>query len=413
MKQQIVKIGSVVAALVTTLVPAQVWAWGPERTTYTMEAPADHVQFNSITNNPVLGDERNFVRVAEAGANGSFIDEVEIVPGKEYEVYIGYHNNAASNLNSSGVGIARGAKVAAQFPTKVTAGQRGTVSAIISAENANPKEVWDEAYLSTQANEVFLRYKEGSAKIYNSWGTNGWVMGTQMFDSTGTYLGLNELDGLLPGCAEYSGHIIYTLVAEGVGATVNKTASLDGQNFSEEVVAKKGDEVTFQVEFKNTGTKDLTNVTFRDQLPEGMSLVKGTTYLYDNAHPDGVQLQDDLIASNGYDTGLYGPGAGARLVYKAKVDDNANCGGLTNTASVNHDNGELSDGATVRVSDAERCCDTNKDGVFEESCTPDHLPSTGPGEIAAAVVVVLGLGTVGVYWISSKKALKKLNNRVK
>ena len=42
-----------------------------------------------------MGDERNFVRIREAG-NGNYVDSINIVPGKEYEVWTHYHNNAAS-----------------------------------------------------------------------------------------------------------------------------------------------------------------------------------------------------------------------------------------------------------------------------------------------------------------------------
>ena len=43
-------------------------AWGPERATFTMENPATYPTFNSITNNPTIGDERDFVRVGEIDA---------------------------------------------------------------------------------------------------------------------------------------------------------------------------------------------------------------------------------------------------------------------------------------------------------------------------------------------------------
>ena len=435
------------------LAPSATWAWGPERTTYTLKSPSDHVQFNSITDNPILGDERNFVRVREAGVD-KYSDEVEVQVGKEYEVYIGYHNNAASNLNEGGTGIALGAKVAAQFPTKITSAQRGKVSAIISAKNAEPAEVWDEAYLTTQASELSLRYVDGSAVLHNDGKANGTVMGTQMFDPEGTYIGYNQLDGFLPGCYEYSGYIVYKLVAEGVGGQVEKTVSKDGKDFAESVDVKKGDEVTFQIKFKNTGTKDLTNVTFQDQLPAGMSLVSDSTYLYNNSHPDGQKLEGDLITDKGYNTGLYGRGTEARVVFKAKVNRDVDCGDLVNTAVVTHDEGQLKDDAKTRVVDEEcmcdnngdgvpdeyccdnngdgiadevccdnngdgvadeQCCDNNGDGIADEKCesTPGRLPETGPGEIAAAVIVVLGLGTIGVYWVSSRKKLKKVTDDTK
>ena len=111
MNKLLVKVAALTFSVIimAAIVPT-VHAWGPERPTYTNESPSDHVTFNSITDNIAIGDERNFVRIAEAGINYELVDTLAIEPGKEYIVYIYYHNNAASNLNSTGVGIANGEK---------------------------------------------------------------------------------------------------------------------------------------------------------------------------------------------------------------------------------------------------------------------------------------------------------------
>ena len=51
--------------------------WGPDRRTYTMTTPAKYAVFNSITDNPNYGDERNFVTTklsshAGAGAGKTY-----------------------------------------------------------------------------------------------------------------------------------------------------------------------------------------------------------------------------------------------------------------------------------------------------------------------------------------------------
>ena len=361
------KILPMIAAAVTAvaaMLPSAVLAYGPERTTYTMQHPADEVTFNSITDNPVLGDERNFVRVAEKDSGNNFTGgTLKIEPGKVYEVYIGYHNNAKSSLNESGKGIARGVKVSAQYPTVVTPTQTGKVSAIISATNANPQEVWDEAYFTTDYSEVTLSYIPGSAKIYNSFATNGSVLSDAMFKEGGTYIGMNKLDGVLFGCAEYSGHIIYELKAESTGSKLTKTVSTDGTNFSKNVTVKPGDTVTYKVEFENTGTTNLSDVTFHDVLPAGLTLVPGTTYIYNNANPDGKKLSD-LITQNGYNTGLYGPGNKATLIYQVKVNDDTKCGNYVNRMYATHSGGEISDGATVKIED---CTEKPKDSNAQVS----------------------------------------------
>lgn len=430
-------VAPILATLTLFAISPGALAYGPERQTFTMAEPADYVTFNSITDNPVLGDERNFVRIAEADSNSTFKDEIKLEPGKVYEVYIGYHNNAKSSLNQTGAGIARGTKVAVQYPTNVTPSEKGTISAIISAVNANPKEVWDEAYITSDV-DVTLNYVVGSAKIYNDWGSNGSILSTALFGEDGTYIGLNELNGLLPGCAEYSGHILIKFKANTTGAKVEKTVSLDGENFTKEVDVKPGDEITYKVEFTNTGTTNLSNVTFHDELPEGLTLVEGTTYLKYSTESTTNKMTD-LIASNGYNTGLYGPGTGATITYKVKVSDNQEfCGSLVNKIFVNYDGGETTDGAIINVK-GDNCeepvydCETDPTlpECHEIDCDADptlpecqkdcvtnpelpecqELPNTGPLEIIMAIIVVLGIGGGGYYLYRTRRTLKKVENK--
>ena len=66
-------------------------SWGPQdRDFYTVQVPAEEPVFNSITNNPAIGNEANFVRVREYisdTATNTYADEVNLEIGKEYEVY--------------------------------------------------------------------------------------------------------------------------------------------------------------------------------------------------------------------------------------------------------------------------------------------------------------------------------------
>ena len=184
-------------------------AWGPERPTFTMESPATYAVFNSITNNPTIGDERDFVRVGEINTDVTELkNEVEVVPGKQYLVYIYFHNNASTTYNDLAhdrVGIALRTRMSTLFPTVLTPSDKGKVSATITADNTNPVSVWDEAYFTTRTSKVLLSYVEGSAKIYNDWAANGSVMPSSLFTSDGTLVGLNALNGVIPGCEEYHG----------------------------------------------------------------------------------------------------------------------------------------------------------------------------------------------------------------
>ena len=193
-------------------------AWGPVRDTYTNESPAPQAVFNSITNNAAVGDERDFVRVVEVhedGTKDTYANEVEVKAGGIYEVYIYYHNDASSTYNTKAYdyrGVARESKISAAFPETIAAGETGEVNAIISSTTTLVEKVWDEAYLKA-TEDVTLAYIKGSAKIYNDWGANGSVLSENLFSADGTYIGLNELNGLILGCDEYSGQVVFRVQA--------------------------------------------------------------------------------------------------------------------------------------------------------------------------------------------------------
>ena len=418
------------ATLISATVPVK--AWGPERTTYTNNSPASYATFNSITDNAAVGDERNFVRVREAGTDQNFRDEIEIEAGKEYEVYIYYHNNAGSSTNASGYGMATNTKVASAYPTLVKPGERGMISGIITwsyvtpedPNNAKEGKVWDEAYVTTSSNDVVLRYKTGTAIIHNSGEANGSVLPTNLFTEAGTPIGFNKLEGKLPGCAEYSGHITYTLIAEKTTSEFEKQVSTDGENWSKSVTVHPGQIVTYKVKFTNTGNTELANVIFKDTHDEGLSLHPGSTKIFDVNNVDGKTI-DDILDISGYGFGNVAPGALVQIIYQSKVaDDTSLCGKtLNNTISLNYnsiDQGADYASVTVSCDTTEEDCKTNpnlpgcqkncKTNPEMEGC--QELPNTGPVEIILAIVIILGLGGGGYYLYRSNRKLRTVENTV-
>ncbi len=222
MKNTNIKTGAlagVMAIILPLLQVTGVSAWGPERPTYTNEKPADHAVFNSITNNAAVGDERDFVRIEEKNSGREYSSEIIIEPGKQYEVYIYYHNDASETYNDKAhdyVGIAFDTRLASSFPQKLAKNERGAVTGRITSSTTDPEAVWDEAYV-TAKEAVTLHYVTGSAKIYNQWPVNGSVLSTNLFSSQGTFIGLDELNGGIKGCDRYSGQVVYTIqtVADG------------------------------------------------------------------------------------------------------------------------------------------------------------------------------------------------------
>lgn len=201
-----------------TLGAMSVSAWGPERPTYTMAKPAERAVFNSITDNAAIGDERDFVRIAEVNSGEAFTSELELKPGKEYIVMIYFHNDASATFNDEAhgrVGFAEHVRVMSNFPSKLEKRERGKVDGMIVASNTDPKEVWDEAYI-TASEAMTLHYIEGTATINNQKAANGSLLSDKLFTSEGVYIGTNKLNGLIPGCDEYAGEVFYRIRTEAV-----------------------------------------------------------------------------------------------------------------------------------------------------------------------------------------------------
>ena len=345
---------AIIAAAIA--VPASLYAWGPDRPTYTMQDPADHVTFNSITDNAKYGDERNFVQIREAGT-GTYGENINIQPGKEYEVFVYYHNNAATRLNSAEngyKGIAQNAKMRIQMPASVAAGQKARVTGVLSADNAQPQQVWDEAYGTSTSNDtMYLRYTQGSATIHNLGTTNGATMPDSLFGE-GAPLGYNSLDGKLPGCNEYAGYVTFRFKAVQPNFEVSKQVSKAGANsYSENVTVNPGDSVNYKIQYKNTGTVKQDNVVINDVLPKGVTYVPGTTYYATgNSNGQWVKSTSDNVTKGGINIGTFSPGANAYVAFTAKVasnDELEKCGTnvLTNKAQAITENGTKEDTADV------------------------------------------------------------------
>lgn len=391
------------ATLALALLITTVFAGGPaNRPTYISASPANQVVFNAITDNPEHGDERNFVLIREAG-KGTYKNEIKLEPGKEYEVYSYYHNNAKPSLNvaEGNPGMARNTRIAADVPTVVKPGERGKITSTISADNAEPKRVWDEAYVTADST-VALRYVPASAVVHSGGAVNGKVLSDErLFSSQGTFLGYSELNGVLPGCADFAGYVVYRLKVDQPNFDVKKEVSKSGSSeWGKKVTSAPSDKVDFRISYKNTGTTDQNDVTIKDVLPKGLSYVRGTSKLVNASNPNGLSISDNIASENGVNVGNYGKGATAVVTFTAQLSDKSEdlCQAMTNRVVVTTKNGVKEDTAEVAVEGVE--CE-------EEPVVPGELPTTGPAQIIAGILGV-SLVSLGVaYWIRSRHEYKQ------
>lgn len=330
------------------VIPAALFAWGPERPTYTIEKPADHVTFDSITNNPNYGDERNFVTIKDAANTnkGGWTDDVTVQNGKEYYVRMYVHNNAADNLKL----VAENTTASFNVPSQTA--KRIQVDGYLSSSNANPSKIWDQAVFSSES-DFNLSYVAGSATYTN----NVFTAGTALSDtvvSSGAKLGYDKLDGKIPGCFQYTGFVIFKVKATTANFDVQKTVRVNGatdNTFKENVDVKPGDKVDYQIYFKNSGGTQLKDVVIKDTLPVGVTYVAGSTYLHNS---DGTKQVADGITAGGIVIGGYLPGGDAYIKFTGQVADNNTlpiCGQntLINTAKATTSNGSKEDTAKITV----------------------------------------------------------------
>lgn len=435
--QSPVKLGVSLVLSATVLAPLFASAWGPaSRPTFTTQKPADYITFNSITNNPAHGDERNFVQIKEKNAsNATYTEKLNIKEGKQYTVFVYFHNNAAANLNL----VARNTRARVQLPKLAKAGQDTRITGFVTADNARPSEVWDEVYVRADKN-LNIQYIANSAKIFSKGAVNGKTLSNDLFNNTGALLGYNSLNGEVPGCHDFAGYLTFDFRVVGDTApapnfTVEKlVAPFGSNNYGKSINAKTGDKVDFRISYKNTGNVEQAKVVVKDALPAGLELVPGSVMLANKNSGGKYAKLPDNLTSNGQEIGTYEPNANAFIHFTAKVvkslNDCAPAQTLANTVTVTTAHGQKTDQASVVVMSK---CDAKQIQVCElktkqiitinesafnsnlhsknlDDCKtkpaqptpPGELPKTGLDTLASLIGLTSLVASVG-YYVNSRK----------
>lgn len=433
----------VAAILVASSTAALTFAWGPDRPTFTMESPAPYVTFNSITNNPAYGDEREFTLIKDLTTGAAIGDEATLVAGHEYQVQIYVHNDASETLNESGVGVAKDTTIKATIPSTVNGDAK--LYGHVSASNAAPREVYDSVALKS-AGEVSLEYVAGSAKLVTQY--QNVALGDTLA-TTGVKAGDQDLSGNWRGCANQSGVVTFKIkVKEQPTSNFTMTKqvrkhSTTAGGWVENYAAQPGEVVDFVVDYRNTGGVAQQNVIVKDTLPAGMTYVSGSTVLANGSQPNGAAAAD-TVTTTGLNIGTYAPNASAWVRFSAKVAANDKleaCGPntLKNVASVTTGGVSKTDDATVTVSktcvdqktiEVCRLSDKTKVTINEKDfdatkysknfadCketpvtedTPQVIASTGPGAIIGGLFGSSALGLGISSFVRSRRALRSALN---
>jgi len=465
MKSLFKKIALLAAACAAVIAPTAVMAYGPtegnggrkyfdynDTKTY-----PNYPAFNSFKNNPVWGFEPDFMSIKESTSNTwAANDTIKLQPGKTYDVVAYYHNNAPLNTHPTA-----NAKMAIEFPELIKAGKDYIGNAVLTADNSTPKKVYTSLTFRTDS-DVLLRYVQNSAETHYNDGSIKKLpnSGKNLFGD-GQLIGKNY-DGVVPGCDDHSGFIQFQIVADQPNFDAEKLVRLAGTStWSDSVKANKGDIVEFQLKFKNIGTTNMSNITFKDTLPAGLEYVAGSSKIMNANHPTGSAIADGITTSGVLVPTVHNPGGATYILFQAKVTANpADCTSvrLVNKASISTALGTITDPADVvvesKVKDCpevpkcdipgkehlpvddpecketppncdipgkehlpkddpeckepkEKCKTPGKEHLEVDDPRCHELPVTGPGEIIMGVIGVASVATAATYYAMSRRALKK------
>lgn len=166
--------------------------WGPMRPTFTVERAATYPVFNSMTDNPNVGDERNFVTLrSETAASGAtWSDDVWAEPGDTYLLRVYVSNSGGDDPRVDAlqesiqgariwIGLSKGTREFSAF-------------GILEADNA--KTAWDGATIHTD-DDVDVVIDESTAKIETNAGTR--TLRSSAFRHEGALLGFDKDDGII------------------------------------------------------------------------------------------------------------------------------------------------------------------------------------------------------------------------
>lgn len=162
--------------------------WGPDRPTFVLNSVPTYTTFNSIRDNPQVGDERGMVRVSEVSSSLDYGYEVNVQEGKTYRISMFVENSAAATIE----GLAA-SNVRAMFNLPVCDGNRIAIHGFVTSNDAFPRQVWGGVTLTSD--RIFnLRYVEGSAVQNSNAADSPAHLDEAMFTSSGVLIGM-ALDG--------------------------------------------------------------------------------------------------------------------------------------------------------------------------------------------------------------------------
>jgi len=308
--------------------PPRTRGWGPPRELYTVKDACDHIAFNSITNNPHINDERNFVGIRERNTNNQWSSDLQVRPNREYVIRLYLHNNADDRLGL----VAEGVRAVLDIPK--TTGKFAEIYGSITSDNSNPPKVWDGARMWSDQ-DFNLAYVSGSARLYNNHFKDGIAMPDELFTRNGTFIGFDTLDGRLPSGYKYDGVITVVVWPQFTPKTpdphqmIECFVRIQGKtgttSWQRSLTASPSDILEYKIAFRNTKKTHVDNIKIRSLLPNYVSYVEGTAEIYNTMNPNRNPTRYDPTGV-GVDFSSCSPEGYIYVEFQAQVADAATLG---------------------------------------------------------------------------------------
>lgn len=279
----------------------------------------DHVAFNSMTGVPNVGDERNFLNAKVSGVGDSFQDPLTgLKAGDEILMRVYVDNNADTSKNADGSGVARNTRIRVELPTATS--KSLPVKAFVSADNAQPQIVEDDATISSAA-PMSLQYETDSATIVSNYQdkpiSDDVVKG-------GVLIGDDNLNGDQRAGIDRTSLVTFKLrVVSPTYDAVQRVEKLGATQYNEgSISANVGDKLTILAGVENNGKTDINNAVIHEDLPAGLTYDGGTSeWISGYTNNAWMKVQDDAWLTNGLQVYKYGPNGAAYVRFHVTVSD--------------------------------------------------------------------------------------------
>lgn len=205
-----------------------------------------------------------------------------------------------------------------KFEVPATAGGTQTIRGTLSSPDANT--VTDTVSVNLDRADAYLEFIPGTAKWKHNAGTNENVniVETTLSDEIvygGTGLVLEDAKP----CFNFDATVTILVRVRVPGIKIDKKVRVKGQTqWTTSNSAKPGETLEYLLTYQNAGNTIHKDVEIRDNLPQRITYVPGSTKL---TNANGSRTVADGVTTTGIIVGNYGPGANAHVTFEAKLPE--------------------------------------------------------------------------------------------